>query len=87
MVPSMHTHEYNNIHDAPKKDAPDDDILLNGRVVRQTCGGISDMTLWRWRRDPAIGFPSPIIISGRNYWRRSEIRRWLTSRQEAAQRL
>ena len=29
---------------------PDDENLLNSTAVRAMCGGVSDMSLWRWRR-------------------------------------
>jgi len=38
------------------------------------------MTLWRWLRDPELGFPRPLVINGRRYWRESEIKAWLASR-------
>lgn len=34
---------------------------------------ISDMTLWRWERDPKLAFPQPLRINGRRYWRRADI--------------
>ncbi len=39
------------------------------KQVRERYGGISDMTLWRWLRDPNLQFPKPIVINGRRYWR------------------
>jgi len=29
----------------------------------------SHVTVWRWVRDPALGFPQPIQINRLNYWR------------------
>jgi predicted DNA-binding transcriptional regulator AlpA len=40
----------------------------------------SHVTIWRWVRDPALGFPQPIQINGRSYWRLSDLEAW-----EAAQ--
>jgi hypothetical protein len=55
---------------------PDDDDLVPSRVVKKENGGISDMTLWRWTRDPRIQFPRPdIVIHGRKYWTRRALRR------------
>ncbi|MCS3761656.1 hypothetical protein [Bradyrhizobium centrosematis] len=34
---------------------------------------ISLMTLWRWSRDPNLGFPAAIQIRGKNFRSRSEI--------------
>lgn len=52
-------------------------------MVREICGGVSDMTLWRWLNDPTLNFPRPIYIGNRRYWREADILEWLDS-QEAA---
>lgn len=52
--------------------------------VRELCGGVSDMSLFRWLHNPALGFPRPIYISRRRYWREAEILTWLDARAEAA---
>lgn len=41
--------------------------------VCELCGGISSMTLWRWLNDPTMGFPKPIYISRRRYWREKDV--------------
>ena len=43
--------------------------LLTDAQVREMFGGISTMTLHRWRHaaPPKIPFPPPIRINGRNY--------------------
>ena len=38
--------------------------------------GISQMSLWRRMRDPKLNFPQPIIVSGRRYFRLTEIQAW-----------
>jgi predicted DNA-binding transcriptional regulator AlpA len=49
-------------------------------AVRELCGGISDMSLWRWlRRDPT--FPRPAYYNGRRYWREAEVLAWLEARE------
>lgn len=35
--------------------------------------GISRVTLWKWARDPGMGFPTPIILRGRRYWRLDDL--------------
>ena len=41
------------------------------RKLREEClGGISKMTLYRWRKD---GFPEPCVINKRNYWTDKQI--------------
>jgi predicted DNA-binding transcriptional regulator AlpA len=37
---------------------------------------ISLMALWRWVNDPNLGFPAPLKIRERNYWRLAEIEDW-----------
>jgi hypothetical protein len=50
---------------------PDD--LLGSRAVCATFN-VTDMTLWRWSRDPKVQFPPPdVVIRGRRYWRRDTI--------------
>lgn len=56
---------------------------INQKSVRDLCGGISYMTLWRWLNDPAMGFPRPVIIGRLRYWREAEIFAWLASREVA----
>lgn len=34
---------------------------------------ISDMTLFRWLKNPRLNFPNPIRINGRRYWRHSDL--------------
>jgi predicted DNA-binding transcriptional regulator AlpA len=44
----------------------------------------SDMTLWRWERDPKIAFPAPVKLGadGRNYWWLPNVRAWMRQREE-----
>ena len=54
----------------------DEDDLIPASVVKRENGNISDMTLWRWTRDPRIQFPPPdFIINNRKYWKRGTLRR------------
>ena len=50
---------------------------ITARTVRQICGGVSDMTLHRWLKDPEKEFPRPLYIGKRRYWREAEIIAWL----------
>ncbi|MBL4919310.1 helix-turn-helix transcriptional regulator [Szabonella alba] len=58
--------------------------LLTSGAVRKLCGGISKPTLHRWMNRPELGFPKPITIGQRNYWRESGILAWLDAREVAA---
>ena len=57
--------------------------LITASAVRDLCGGVSDMSLWRWLNDPDLGFPRPIYIARRRYWRAAEISDWIEARAEA----
>jgi hypothetical protein len=39
-------------------------------------GGVSIMTMWRWRKNPALNFPRSVEINGRHYYSRAEILNW-----------
>jgi predicted DNA-binding transcriptional regulator AlpA len=54
-----------------------DKKLIPSKPVREVCGGISDMTLWRWLADDNLAFPRPIYIGKRRYWREADILAWL----------
>jgi len=51
-------------------------------AVRDLCGGISDMTLWRWL--DRQGFPKPSYIARRRYWREADVVEWLDAQGEPA---
>jgi hypothetical protein len=53
---------------------------LTAAQVRQRYGNVSAMTLWRWLRDPQLGFPKPEPIRRRNYWKSEELDSWDVSR-------
>jgi|SRR5271166_2803336 len=63
---------------------PDDsdahDVFLNSRQVRQRYGEASPMWLWRRLNDPNSGFPEPILIGQRRYWRVSALVAWERAR-------
>ena len=58
--------------------------LQTAKQVRERLGNISDMGLWRWLKDPELGFPRPIVINNFRYWDESEIDAWIESRREVA---
>lgn len=68
----------------PDRETSGDDDLLISRAVRSACGGVSDMTIWRWQRDPDVRFPLPdLTIHRRRYWKKSTITAWKKSREAA----
>ena len=61
-------------------------LRIPAHDVRHICGGISDMTLWRWLNSEALNFPRPIYIGKRRYWREVDVIAWLDSQSaETAQ--
>jgi hypothetical protein len=34
---------------------------------------VSNQTLWRWENNEKLGFPQPIRINARRYWRLAEL--------------
>jgi predicted DNA-binding transcriptional regulator AlpA len=55
--------------------------FLNRRELRALIP-VSDMTVWRWMRDPEIAFPKPSKLgrNGRNFWWLPAILDWQRSR-------
>ena len=58
--------------------------LMPTSAVRAALGGISEMTLWRWQHDDAMGFPVPVRFRKRKYWKATEILEFVERNQEAA---
>lgn len=61
---------------------PVQDRYINAATVREICGGISDMSLFRWLKDEELNFPRPAVIQRNRYWREAEVRAWMADRQE-----
>ena len=38
--------------------------------------GVSDMSLWRWLKNEELGFPHPIRINNRRFWRLNDLETW-----------
>jgi hypothetical protein len=49
------------------------DIYLTARQIRERYGKVSDMAIWRWLRDPALGFPQPLVINTRRLWKLADL--------------
>ncbi len=67
----------------------DEDVAMHpekripAAAVRELCGGVSDMSIWRWIKRE--GFPKPASkIGGRRYWREAEVVEWLGAQAEVA---
>jgi predicted DNA-binding transcriptional regulator AlpA len=46
--------------------------LLPTRAVCRRYG-VSDRTVMRWERDTTLGFPTPLKINERKYWREADL--------------
>ncbi len=57
--------------------------LIPAREVRRRCAGISQVTLYRWLRDPNLGFPQPIRINKRMFFAEEKIADWLARKADA----
>jgi len=55
--------------------------LISAATVRDLCGGVSDMTLWRWLNDRDMNFPEPVYIQKRRYWRETELDAWIDAQE------
>ena len=55
--------------------------LISAATVRDLCGGVSDMSIWRWLNDPDMSFPKPIYIQKRRYWRAAELGAWIEAQE------
>jgi predicted site-specific integrase-resolvase len=51
----------------------DQSSLLPQREVQRRMGGVSSMTIHRWRLQGTL--PTPVVINKRNYWRAADITR------------
>ena len=49
------------------------DALMSVRQVCQFFGGVSKMSLYRWAKNPASGFPAPFHVGQKSYWVRRDI--------------
>lgn len=55
-------------------------VYRNAAQVRARYSGVSDMSLWRWLHDEELGFPQPIRINGRRFWREQDLIAWERTR-------
>jgi predicted DNA-binding transcriptional regulator AlpA len=56
---------------------------IKAAAVRDLCGGVSDMWIWRrLDRDPT--FPRPVYIAKRRFWRERDVLQWLDRQNEDA---
>ena len=67
---------------SPKRARAPREVYLNSREVMDRYG-TSPMWLWRRVRDGS-GFPQPLVVAARRYWRLSQIIEWERSNVRAS---
>jgi predicted DNA-binding transcriptional regulator AlpA len=77
--------DYRTLSNPPVPEEDDPHRLMNSAELRHLCGGISDMSLWRWLADEELGFPRPLTVGKRRYWRRGDVIAWISHRAAKAQ--
>lgn len=58
----------------------ENDTLITAPQLRTRYGNISDMTLFRWERDPRMNFPKPVRINKRKYFSLAQVIEWEKNR-------
>ncbi|HPB77060.1 MAG TPA: hypothetical protein PLY96_17640 [Chromatiaceae bacterium] len=48
-----------------------DDPIISDPELRRIAGGVTPMTIWRWRKAGIL--PPALVLNGRNYSRKSAI--------------
>ena len=56
--------------------------LIGANALRILLGDVSDMTVWRWLKNPELGFPRPVYIARRRYWKEAEVLAWIEAQSE-----
>jgi predicted DNA-binding transcriptional regulator AlpA len=54
---------------------PNSDKYLPAVQVQRRYG-VSDMTVWRWLKDPDMGFPQPYYFGRLRFWKLSALEQW-----------
>jgi hypothetical protein len=66
-----------------KMQFPEDELMVSKRDLK-TRYGRHDTTIWRWRTNPAVGFPKPdLVLNGREFWRLGTLRKYEEQNQPA----
>ena len=67
--------------DLPRASVDAETVSLNAAQVRSRYGGMSDMALWRWLNDEELGFPQPLVINKRRFWKAADLGAWERTRR------
>jgi predicted DNA-binding transcriptional regulator AlpA len=55
-------------------------VWVSATSVRRRYDNISATTLWRWEVDSELGFPKPMQVGSRKYYRLSDLEAWEAAR-------
>ena len=57
-------------------DIPDNETRISQPDAAKLLGGVSIMTIWRWRKNAELNFQGSIEINERHYYSRDKILAW-----------
>jgi hypothetical protein len=43
--------------------------------------GVTTRSIYRWKEDPELGFPKPLVINSRGYWNLTDLEAWERQQQ------
>jgi hypothetical protein len=72
-IPSSQKRERKYTPPKPIEPARDADAMMSIRQVAAHFNRKSTMSIERWVRRGDMGFPPPVMIAGRRYWRRGDL--------------
>jgi hypothetical protein len=69
----------------PRLESNSPDSLMDITLTRGFLGGVSKMTIHRWKNTLA-DFPQPMRIFGRNFWRKGDLLAFLDAQRRKSER-
>lgn len=57
------------------------DVYLTKEKVCKRYGGVNGVTIKRWTEDPELGFPQPMVVGRRWYFKLKELEEWEAKRR------
>jgi hypothetical protein len=63
----------------------DDETMVGSRELQARYKHQARITIHRWKNDKELGFPQPVKINRRLYWRLGDIRQWERDRAAKVQ--
>jgi hypothetical protein len=63
------------------------EALLNSAQVRALFGNVSEMWVYRRLTDAESGFPAPLVIANRRFWKLGDLREWRDAQRRSVTKL